>query len=79
LATSSFTRLRRELDVTADPELRALYEELAAYPGVRTTFEQRSEADAIMLLHRLELDEAKLTLFSTVTTFGTANDVTWPS
>jgi hypothetical protein len=29
-----------------------------------------------MLVHTLEFDEAKLTLFSTVTTFGTARDVT---
>jgi hypothetical protein len=70
------TRLRRELDVAPDPELSALYEEMAAYPGVQTTFEQRSEADVIMLMHTLELDDAQLTLFSTVTTFGTARDVT---
>src|SRR5262245_47367238 len=40
------TRLRRELDVAPDPELDALYEELAAYPGVQTTFEPGSEAEA---------------------------------
>jgi transcriptional regulator with XRE-family HTH domain len=70
------TRLRRELDVAPDPELSALYEEVAAYPGVQTSFDQRLEAEAIMLMHTLELEDAKLTLFSTVTTFGTARDVT---
>jgi transcriptional regulator with XRE-family HTH domain len=70
------TRLRRELDVAPDPELSALYEEVAAYPGVQMSFEQRSEAEAIVLTHTLELDDARLTLFSTVTTFGTARDVT---
>jgi transcriptional regulator with XRE-family HTH domain len=70
------SRLRRELDVAPDPELQELYDELAGYPGVQTTFEQRSEPDAIMVTHTLELDELKLTLFSTVTTFGTARDVT---
>jgi transcriptional regulator with XRE-family HTH domain len=70
------TRLRRELDVAPDPQLKALYEEIAAYPGVQTTFEQRPEGEAIMLTHTLELDKVKLTLFSTLTTFGTARDVT---
>jgi transcriptional regulator with XRE-family HTH domain len=69
-------RLRRELDVAPDPELRALYDEVAAYPGVQTNFEQGFETDAIMLMHRLELDDAGLTLFSTVATFGTARDIT---
>jgi|SRR5262245_1867607 len=70
------TRLRRELDVIPDPKLSALYEEVAAYPGVRPTSEPSSETDAVMLMHTLELDDAKLTLFSTITTFGTARDVT---
>src|SRR5262245_43143431 len=70
------TRLRRELEVAPDPELSALYEELASYPGVVTTFEPASEADALMLMHALELGDVELRLFSTVTTFGTARDVT---
>jgi hypothetical protein len=70
------TRLRRELDLAPNAELTALYEEVAAYPGVQTTYEPRSEAEAIMLTHTLELDEGKLMLFSTVTTFGTARDLT---
>jgi transcriptional regulator with XRE-family HTH domain len=70
-------RLRREMEVAQDPELQALYEELAAYPGVQTTVDTGSlEADDLMLMHSLHLDDAKLTLFSTVTTFGTARDIT---
>jgi transcriptional regulator with XRE-family HTH domain len=72
------TRLRRELDVAPDPELRALYEEVTAYPGVQTTYEPRFEADAMMLIHTLELDDVKLRLFSAVTTFGTAREITLP-
>jgi transcriptional regulator with XRE-family HTH domain len=75
-SANMLTRLRRELDVAPDPMLSELYEEVVAYPGVQTTFEPRSEADSIMLTHTLELDDAKLTLFSTVTTFGTPRDVT---
>ena len=70
------TRLRRELDVAPDPELSALYQEVAAYPGVQATLQERPEPEAIMVVHTLELDDARLTLFSTVTTFGTARDVT---
>jgi transcriptional regulator with XRE-family HTH domain len=70
-------RLRRELEVAPDSDLTALYEELAGYPGVSPTRElDGTVADGIMLMHTLELDDAKLTLFSTVTTFGTARDVT---
>ena len=70
------SRLRRELDVAPDPELSALYDEVVGYPGVQATLDQHSDADRIMLTHTLELDDARLTLFSTVTTFGTARDVT---
>jgi transcriptional regulator with XRE-family HTH domain len=69
-------RLRRELEIAPDPELDALYEEVTAYPGVQTSFEQPSEAEAILVTHTLELDDVELTMFSTVTTFGTARDVT---
>jgi len=70
-------RLHRELDVAPDPELAALYDELAAYPGVIPMPDPGGAvAEGIMLMHTLELEDAKLTLFSTVTTFGTARDVT---
>jgi len=71
-------RLRREIEATGDPELEALYEELAAYPGVAA---QEDRADAptaneIMLKHELRLDDTDLALFCTFTTFGTARDLT---
>jgi transcriptional regulator with XRE-family HTH domain len=70
-------RLRREIDVAPDSELTALYEELAGLPGVSPAGELEGTAtDGLMLTHTLELEDAKLTLFSTVTTFGTARDLT---
>jgi hypothetical protein len=70
-------RLRRELDVAPDPGLAALYDELAAYPGVSPMLDLgATAAEGIMLMHTLELEDARLTLFSTITTFGTARDVT---
>ena len=71
-------RLRREIEATGDPELEALYGELAAYPGVAAE-EDRADAptpNEIMLKHELRLDDTELALFCTFTTFGTARDLT---
>jgi transcriptional regulator with XRE-family HTH domain len=57
-------RVRRELDVAPDAELDALYEELAAYPGVSRDRDIAVAAGGIMLMHTLELDDSKMTLFS---------------
>jgi transcriptional regulator with XRE-family HTH domain len=69
-------RLRREIEVAPDAELTALLEELAAYPGVDEGRREQTEVESIMLMHSLRLDDDELTLFSTVTTFGTARDIT---
>src|SRR4029453_969045 len=71
-------RLRREIEATGDPELEALYEELAGYSGVPA---ERDLADVptpneIMLKHELRLDDTDLALFCTFSTFGTARDLT---
>jgi hypothetical protein len=71
-------RLRREVDATGDPELEALYQELAAYPGAAPE-DDRADAPTpndIMLKHELRLDDTDLALFCTFTTFGTARDLT---
>jgi transcriptional regulator with XRE-family HTH domain len=76
-STLLMARLRREIEVAPDSELRALYEELAAFPGVSPTSElEGTLACGIIFTHILELDNARLTLLSTVTTFGTARDLT---
>jgi hypothetical protein len=69
-------RLRGELEVTPAPQLQALHEELPAYPCVEAMLVPGSrETDGIMPMHCLQADEARLTLCSTVTTFGTVRDV----
>jgi hypothetical protein len=72
-------RLRRDVALTGDPELKALYEELRQYPGVELAppSEENGEVEPV-LLHRFELADAhtEVELFSTVTTFGTAADIT---
>jgi transcriptional regulator with XRE-family HTH domain len=71
-------RLRREIEATGEAELEALYQELAAYPGVATE-DVRADAPTpndIMLKHELRLDDRDLALFCTFATFGTARDLT---
>ncbi|HWD75712.1 MAG TPA: helix-turn-helix transcriptional regulator [Solirubrobacteraceae bacterium] len=72
-------RLYRQVQLTGDAELTALYDEVAGYPGPGSAV---STADipgpgAIMVqLHLSTGDGHELHFFSTVTTFGTAVDVT---
>ena len=70
-------RLRRQIALTADPELRTLHTELAAYPcdQPEPAVELPGQADVfvpLVLRHR----DTELSLFSTVATFGTPLDVT---
>lgn len=64
-------RLAREIQLTGDPELEQLEEELLGYPG--PVSEDAPEGNAVMV--ELHLDTG-LRFFSTVTTFGTGTDVT---
>ena len=72
------TRLRRDIDTTRDHRLEALYEEVSAYPGVTAEHDRgiSPNPNDILLIHELRVDDAQLALFSTVTTFGTARDLT---
>jgi transcriptional regulator with XRE-family HTH domain len=65
-------RLAREAHVTGDPQLGDLYRELAALPGGT----DRSTPDGIAVPLRLRADDDVLSFLSTVTTFGTAVDLT---
>jgi transcriptional regulator with XRE-family HTH domain len=72
-------RLRRETQITGDPELARLYNELAAYPGVEVAARQPDvqPTDIVLPLRLLDLDGAsELAFFSTLSTFGTAADIT---
>ena len=73
-------RLAHQIDVSADPALRALHDELAAYPVPVSTAPpgRRGEdigADVVVPL-RLRTAAGVLNLFSTTTVFGTAVDIT---
>ena len=70
-------RLRRQLQITGDPKLEALYDEVRSYPGVEETppHGEQQPVDIVLPL-RLRDPEGELTFFSTLSTFGTAVDVT---
>jgi transcriptional regulator with XRE-family HTH domain len=70
-------RLRREAALTGDPELTRLHDELAAYPGV--SLEPPRDEDAtggIVVPLRLRAGGRELAFFSTISTFGSAVDIT---
>jgi transcriptional regulator with XRE-family HTH domain len=71
-------RLRRQAVITADAELERLYEELAGYPGVATELPSGGALGAadIVLPLRLHTAEGELSFISTISTFGTAVDIT---
>ena len=70
-------RLRRQASVTGDPELESLYDELARYPDVSTEAPRDDEADIVLPMRLRERDgDGELSFFSTVSTFGTAVDIT---
>jgi transcriptional regulator with XRE-family HTH domain len=70
-------RLHREMQITADPRLESLYDELAGYPGVElASLPGHLEAPEIVLPLRLRDGERELAFFSTIATFGTAVDIT---
>jgi transcriptional regulator with XRE-family HTH domain len=70
-------RLRRQASVTGDPELERLHDELAGYPGVATEVRPDDGADIVLPLLMRDTDgDSELSFFSTISTFGTAVDIT---
>ncbi|MDC0714101.1 helix-turn-helix transcriptional regulator [Stigmatella sp. ncwal1] len=73
------TRLRHQVELTADPVLSALHEELRGYsaqkPRSRGT-DREHEAAAVVVPLRLETAVGNLSFFSTITVFGTPIDIT---
>ena len=65
-------RLDREAQLTGDPQLRTLHEELVALPGGL----DRTPPDGIAVPLRVRTGDDVLSFLSTVTTFGTAVDLT---
>ncbi|HEX2528325.1 MAG TPA: helix-turn-helix transcriptional regulator [Geminicoccus sp.] len=72
------SRLHRELELSADPNLAALFEELAAYPKP-DTIQQRgttSREPGIAVPLHLATRHGPLAFVSTTTVFGTPIDIT---
>lgn len=72
-------RVGREAQITGDPELVSLYEELIQYPGVEPgpVHGELQSADIVLPLRLQDPDgEDELAFFSTLSTFGTAVDIT---
>jgi hypothetical protein len=70
------SRLGRESVISGDPALAALHAELASYPGGGRGPAHDLEVGDIAVPLRLRVDAHELAFISTVTTFGTATDVT---
>jgi transcriptional regulator with XRE-family HTH domain len=70
-------RLERQLALSGDSRLAELLDELCSYPGADGSVPHADETKEIMVELRLAHgDDRELRFFSTVTTFGTALDVT---
>jgi hypothetical protein len=69
------SRLRQQVEVTADPDLAALLAELAGYPGPASP-SGTEPPPALVVPLRVRHGDGELAFFSTVTTFGTPLDVT---
>jgi transcriptional regulator with XRE-family HTH domain len=71
-------QLRRLDDLSNDPEVAALYEEVRQYPGVAAldTTDRSLEEPPLLVPWNVRLGEHELSLFTTLTTFGTPRDIT---
>lgn len=76
--THLLDRLRRQVETTADPVLRALLEELRGYPAPSPPRIARPTRDygGMVLPFELATDAGVMAFFSTVTVFGTPIDIT---
>lgn len=69
-------RLERQMAVTGNPALATLHEELSSYPAPPLRQASRGLADEIVVSLRMATGDRELSFFSTITTFGTAVDIT---
>ena len=73
-------QLDRSAVITGDPGLRELADEVAEYPNVVALDDWRrrapSDEPALLIPLRLDVDGTELSLFTTLTTFGTPQDIT---
>jgi transcriptional regulator with XRE-family HTH domain len=73
-----FERLRRQIELTADPVLTGLLDELRAYPVPAAAARNAPVVDYgnVVVPFRLRTGELELAFFSTTTVFGTPIDIT---
>ena len=74
-------QLRRLVVLTADPTLRDIEAEVRAYPAVRALTDREgwsewSETTPLLVRCELTRGDVELSLFTTLTTFGTPRDIT---
>ena len=71
------TRLRRQVDLTADASLVALLNETSAYPAPPASSAEHAAAQySVMVPLQIRSEAGLLSFFSTTTVFGTSVDVT---
>ncbi|MBH1963251.1 MAG: helix-turn-helix transcriptional regulator [Comamonadaceae bacterium] len=68
--------LRRTLENSGDPQLLALEAEVLAYPGMQEASCREPGEHGLLIPCHLDLPMGSLSMFSTVTSFGTPQDVT---
>jgi transcriptional regulator with XRE-family HTH domain len=72
-----FARLRRQVDITADPALVRLLEELHRLPAPAGAAEHaHGDGGAVFVPFKLATDTGVLSFISTITVFGTPVDIT---
>lgn len=69
-------RLRRQIELTADPVLLALLQELQAYPVPRTAGPPPKVVSEVVVPLQLRAGDAVLSFISTTTVFGTPQEIT---
>lgn len=69
-------RLGRQAVLTGDPALAALHEELSELPGGGPAGRYDLDAGDIAVPLRIRVGQAELSFISTLTSFGTATDIT---
>jgi transcriptional regulator with XRE-family HTH domain len=72
-------RLRRQVEISADPVLADLLRELASYPASQrgpASRTQASELASVVVPVQFASDQGTLSFFSTTTVFGTPLDIT---
>lgn len=77
-AVSLVAQLRRDLTITADPTLRALYDEVTSYPDVAAALAsgRTTPSDDVLVPIVIGTEAGQLSFFTVMATLGTPRDVT---